>query len=149
MKYPFRNLKCTFKEKGLEGVGQRTERYLRGPKLSLPILIFERGYLRGPKLSLPIFRGATFEDQSCPCQFLRGATSEDRSCPCHPLPKSTFHPPLPAPPHLQNLLSEKCTSPSIALSLPPHPLHHPLAKSTFHPPPLLSTPLNGKGAPSH
>ena len=52
MKYPFQNLKCTFKEKGLEGVGRHTERYLRGPKLSLPI--FEWGYLRGPKLSIPI-----------------------------------------------------------------------------------------------
>ena len=50
VKYPFQNLKCTFKEKGLEWVGRCTERYLRGPKLSLPI--YERGYLRGPKLFL-------------------------------------------------------------------------------------------------
>ena len=54
MKYPFQNLICTFKEKGLEGLGRCTERYLRGPNLSLSI--YERGYLQGPKLSMPIFQ---------------------------------------------------------------------------------------------
>ena len=28
------------------------------------------------------FRGATSEDQSCPCRFFRGTTSEEQSCPC-------------------------------------------------------------------
>ena len=84
-----------------------------------------------------IFMGATSEDQSCPCRFFRGATYEDQVVhgdfleglpPRTKVVHADFSEGLPP-------RTEVCTSPFIALSLSPHPLHHPLAKSTFHPPP--------------
>ena len=145
------------------------------PSLSLPppstsrtfSLKVQRHYLRGPKCTRTYFRKALPPRTQVVCADFSGALPprtkvvhadfSEALLPRTKVVHANFLEGLPPRTEVVHAnfseglppRTEVCTSPSIALSLPPHPLHHPLAKSTFHPPPLLSTPLNGKGDPFH
>ena len=162
VKNPFPNLKCTFKEKGLEGVPSIALSLPPQPfhhplpwstfhhpspsppphlqnflSESAPEPSAERCYLWGPKLSKQIFRGATSEDQSYPFRFFRGATSEDQSCPSRFFRGATSEDPSCPCRFLEALPPRtKVVQGNFSEGLPPRTevVYTTLPESTFHPP---------------